>query len=166
MSAEDNSFEVCRERRGMFDKSTWIRLPRNVVVGHGVLSETTAAIAELHLAGRPLVVTSPTPRETAAERVVADFAATGTDPAMVVVEEASFAAVERVVETRSVLMWLGREHEIRRVVPPAARGEFVARALGEIDEEVLIPVRERAHRHVGVVGILEDEIVVCEPPVG
>ena len=49
----------------MFEKSTWIRLPRNVVVGHGVLGETVAAVEELHLAGRPLVVTSPTPREVA-----------------------------------------------------------------------------------------------------
>ena len=83
----------------MFDKSTWIRLPRNVVVGHGVLSETTEAVAELHLAGRPLVVTSPTPKETAAERVAADFAKVGREPVMVVVERASFAAVKHVVET-------------------------------------------------------------------
>lgn len=83
----------------MFDKTTWIRLPRNVVVGHGVLSQTTDAIAELHLAGRPLVVTSPTAREVAGERVVADFADEGTEPATVVVERASFTAVERVIET-------------------------------------------------------------------
>ena len=54
----------------MFDKTTWIRLPRNVVVGHGVLSQTTDAIAELHLAGRPLVVTSPTAREVAGEEPI------------------------------------------------------------------------------------------------
>ncbi|EMA44741.1 NAD(P)-dependent glycerol-1-phosphate dehydrogenase [Halococcus saccharolyticus] len=83
----------------MFDKSTWIRLPRNVVVGHGVLSQTTDAVDELHLAGRPLVVTSPTAREVAGERVVEGFAATGTEPVTVVVEEASFAAVERVIGT-------------------------------------------------------------------
>ncbi len=82
----------------MFEKTTWIRLPRNVVVGHGVLSETTDAIAELHLGGRPLVVTSPTAREVAGERVVADFADGGTEPATVVVERASFGAVERVIE--------------------------------------------------------------------
>ena len=83
----------------MFDKSTWIRLPRNVVVGHGVLSRTTDAVAELHLAGRPLVITSPTAQDVAGERVVEGFAATGTEPATVVVGEASFAAVERVIET-------------------------------------------------------------------
>jgi glycerol-1-phosphate dehydrogenase [NAD(P)+] len=83
----------------MLDKSTWIRLPRNVVVGHDVLAETTEAVAELHLAGRPLVVTSPTAQEVAGERVVEGFAAAGTEPATVVIREASFAAVERVIET-------------------------------------------------------------------
>lgn len=83
----------------MFDKSTWIRLPRNVVVGHGVLAETTDAIAELHLGGHPLLVTSPTAREMAGDRVVEAFAADGAEPSVVVVEEASFAAVERVIET-------------------------------------------------------------------
>jgi len=82
----------------MFEKSTWIRLPRNVVVGHGVLSETTAAVEELHLGGRPLVVSSPTPHEVAGERVVAQFADAGYDPAEKVIEEASFAAVQRVID--------------------------------------------------------------------
>jgi len=81
----------------MFEKSTWIRLPRNVVVGHGVLGETVAAVEELHLAGRPLVVTSPTPREVAGERVYDLFVDAGTDPAETVVERATFGAVEEVV---------------------------------------------------------------------
>ena len=79
----------------MFDKSTWIRLPRNVVVGHGVLGDVREAVAELRLDGAPLVVTSPTPRELAADRVAAQF-----DGATVVtVEEATFATVEEVIET-------------------------------------------------------------------
>ncbi|MEF8776796.1 MAG: NAD(P)-dependent glycerol-1-phosphate dehydrogenase [Haloarculaceae archaeon] len=82
----------------MFEKSTWIRLPRNVVVGHGVLDETAEAVADVHLQGRPLVVTSPTPRQVAAERVVADFADAGADSDLVEIEAASFAAVERVIE--------------------------------------------------------------------
>ena len=77
----------------MFEKSTWIRLPRNVVVGHGVLSETVDAVAELHLTGRPLVVTSPTPREVAGTRVIEGFAADGAEPESTLVEEASFEAV-------------------------------------------------------------------------
>jgi glycerol-1-phosphate dehydrogenase [NAD(P)+] len=83
----------------MFEKSTWIRLPRNVVVGHDVLDRTAEAVAELHLTGRPLVVTSPTPREVAGERVVAGFADEGPAPVTAVVEEASFGAVEEVIAT-------------------------------------------------------------------
>lgn len=82
----------------MFEKTTWIRLPRNVLVGHGVLDDTVEAVSELHLHGRPLVVTSPTPRQVAAERVVADFEDEGEDPVVVEIEEATFGAVERVLE--------------------------------------------------------------------
>ena len=83
----------------MFQKSSWIRLPRNVVVGHGVLDETVDAVAELHLTGRPLVVTSPTPKEVAGDRVVERYEAEGVEPALTTVEEASFEEVERVIET-------------------------------------------------------------------
>ncbi|WP_436909315.1 NAD(P)-dependent glycerol-1-phosphate dehydrogenase [Halosimplex marinum] len=82
----------------MFDKSTWIRLPRNVVVGHGVLDDAAAAVEELRLHGDPLVVTSPTPAEVAGDRVVAGFADAGFDPRVVRIEEATFGAVEEVIE--------------------------------------------------------------------
>ncbi len=82
----------------MFEKSSWIRLPRNVLVGHGVLSETVAAIDELHLQGTPLLVTSPTPNEVAGKRVVAQFEEAGLDVETVVIEEASFAAIQRVID--------------------------------------------------------------------
>ncbi|MFC7073909.1 NAD(P)-dependent glycerol-1-phosphate dehydrogenase [Halovenus rubra] len=82
----------------MFEKSTWIRLPRNVVVGHGVLDQTGEAISELHLSGAPLVVTSPTPREVAGERVKAELGSLGETPEMVVVEQASFDEIERVID--------------------------------------------------------------------
>ena len=77
----------------MFDKRTWIRLPRNVVVGHGVLDETAAAVEELRLGGTPLIVTSPTPRRIAANRVAEQFG----DSAIITVEEATFASVKEVV---------------------------------------------------------------------
>ncbi|SIS12136.1 NAD(P)-dependent glycerol-1-phosphate dehydrogenase [Natronorubrum thiooxidans] len=83
----------------MFEKSTWIRLPRNVVVGHGVIDQVVDVIDDLHLQGRPLFVTSPTPREVAAEPIVAAFEATGVEPAVVTIEKATFDAVERVIET-------------------------------------------------------------------
>ncbi|WP_423745912.1 NAD(P)-dependent glycerol-1-phosphate dehydrogenase (plasmid) [Haladaptatus sp. SPP-AMP-3] len=82
----------------MFEKSSWIRLPRNVVVGHGVLSETTAAIDELHLHGTPLLVTSPTPNEVAGRRVADQFEDAGWGVETVVIEEASFESVQRVID--------------------------------------------------------------------
>ena len=51
----------------MFEKSTWIRLPRNVVIGHGVIEQTADAVADLHISGRPLVVTSPTAGDVAGD---------------------------------------------------------------------------------------------------
>ncbi|MFB6111004.1 MAG: NAD(P)-dependent glycerol-1-phosphate dehydrogenase [Halobacteriaceae archaeon] len=82
----------------MFGKSTWIRLPRNVVVGHDVLDDVGQVVADTHLGGRPLVVTSPTPKSVAGEAVVEYLSAEGFEPAIVTVEEASFAAVQRVIE--------------------------------------------------------------------
>ncbi len=81
----------------MFEKSTWIRLPRNVVVGHGVLDRTADAVAELYLEGSPLVVTSPTPDDIAGDRLLDQLRAAGPEPERVVVDTASFDAVERVV---------------------------------------------------------------------
>jgi len=82
----------------MFGKATWIRLPRNVVVGHDVLEEVGAVVADTHLQGRPLVVTSPTPRSVAGAAVRDALADAGFDPAVVTIEEASFEAVETAVD--------------------------------------------------------------------
>ncbi|MFC7166551.1 NAD(P)-dependent glycerol-1-phosphate dehydrogenase [Halospeciosus flavus] len=81
----------------MFEKSSWIRLPRNVVVGHDVLDDAVEVVADVHLAGRPLVVTSPTPKEVAADGLVAQFEEAGHDPVVTVVEEATFSSVEQVL---------------------------------------------------------------------
>ncbi|MFB6218884.1 MAG: iron-containing alcohol dehydrogenase, partial [Halobacteriaceae archaeon] len=81
----------------MFEKSTWIRLPRNVVVGHGVLGEAVDVVADLGLAGPAVVVTSPTAAEVAGAHLADALADAGHDPETVVVEDASFGAVERVV---------------------------------------------------------------------
>jgi len=83
----------------MVEKSSWIRLPRNVVVGHGVLGRTGEAVAELHLGGAPLIVTSPTPKSIVGDRVEAALSELGEPPETVVVEEASFEEITRVVES-------------------------------------------------------------------
>jgi glycerol-1-phosphate dehydrogenase [NAD(P)+] len=82
----------------MFEKSAWIKLPRNVVVGHDVLDDVPGVVADVHLRGAPLVVTSPTPDDVAAGRVVAAFEDRGVDPTKVVIEAATLDAVERVLE--------------------------------------------------------------------
>jgi glycerol-1-phosphate dehydrogenase [NAD(P)+] len=81
----------------MFEKSTWIKLPRDVVVGHGVLADLGAVVADLSVTGRPLVVTSPTPDRIAGDRVRAALAEVGPAPATAVVERASFGAVDDLV---------------------------------------------------------------------
>lgn len=81
----------------MFGKSTWIRLPRNVVVGHDVLGDVGEVIDDTHLDGRPLIVTSPTPKTVAGDRVQNTLEQAGLRPAMVTIEAASFDAVQQVV---------------------------------------------------------------------
>lgn len=83
----------------MFEKSTWIRLPRNVVIGHSVLDQTVEAISDIPLTGRPLIVTSPTPKRIAGNRLVELFTEEGIDAETIVVEEASFESIENVIET-------------------------------------------------------------------
>ncbi|ELZ27278.1 NAD(P)-dependent glycerol-1-phosphate dehydrogenase [Halogeometricum pallidum JCM 14848] len=78
----------------MFEKSTWIKLPRNVLMGHGVVDDLADAVDELYLTGRPFLVTSPTPDRVAGEAVRGQF----DDPASVTIETASFETVERVVD--------------------------------------------------------------------
>ncbi|WP_053947595.1 NAD(P)-dependent glycerol-1-phosphate dehydrogenase [Halolamina sediminis] len=78
----------------MFDKSTWIRLPRNVVVGHGVLDDLGDAVGELYLSGTPLIVTSPSPNDIVGDRVREQLAGAET----VIVAEAGFEQVQNVID--------------------------------------------------------------------
>lgn len=82
----------------MFDKSRWIQLPRNVIVGHDVLDRTLEAVTDVHLSGQPLFVTSPTPRAVAGDHLVAKFDAAGFDPVVIEVTEASEKAIAAVIE--------------------------------------------------------------------
>lgn len=79
----------------MFDKSTWIQLPRNVLVGHGVLDDVSEAVADAGVTGTPLIVTSPTPKEVAGDRVADQY----PDATVATITEASFDAVERIRTT-------------------------------------------------------------------
>ncbi len=136
----------------MFEKSTWIRLPRTVVVGHEVLGDVVAAVDDLRLGARPLVVTSPTPRSVAGDRIVADFEAAGYEPDTVVVERASFESVEAVLEAADaheptflvgvgggkaidVAKMAGHERDLDFVsVPTAASHDGIVSGRGSIPE--------------------------------
>jgi len=78
----------------MFDKSTWIRLPRNVVVGHGALDDLGDAVGELYLSGTPLIVTSPSPNDIVGDRVREQLSGAET----VIVAEAGFEQVQHVID--------------------------------------------------------------------
>ncbi|MDY6780692.1 MAG: iron-containing alcohol dehydrogenase, partial [Halobacteria archaeon] len=81
-----------------FDKSKWINLPRNVVVGHNALEEVPDVL-ETRLGFRTaVVVTSPTTREIAGDRVADLIRDDGIEAETVVVESAGFDGIERTVE--------------------------------------------------------------------
>ncbi|ERG99418.1 MAG: glycerol dehydrogenase related enzyme [Haloquadratum sp. J07HQX50] len=81
----------------MFEKTTWINLPRTVLVGHRVIDDLAAAVGGLYLSGPPLIVTSPTPNSLVGDTVREQF----DNPVTTIVEKASFEAVEGVVDTAS-----------------------------------------------------------------
>jgi glycerol-1-phosphate dehydrogenase [NAD(P)+] len=83
----------------MFDKSTWIKLPRNVLVGHRVVDQLRDAVDELYLSGTPLLVTSPKPNDLVGDRIREQFPGVQT----VTVDTASFRAVEQVLETAQAM---------------------------------------------------------------
>lgn len=82
----------------MFNKSTWIRLPRHVLVGHEVLGSLGEMVRDLQITGAPLIVTSPTPQQVAGEHVHDLLEAEGLTPETIVIEEATFDVVEQVAD--------------------------------------------------------------------
>ncbi len=79
----------------MFDKSTWIELPRNVLVGHDILHDISEATQSARLTGAPLIVTSPTPRRVAGEQVADQY----PDATLLEIDTSTFATVEHVQQT-------------------------------------------------------------------
>lgn len=80
----------------MNDKRTWIRLPRSVLMGHGVSGELTTVLKELHPGVDVLVVTSETPRSVAGDRLLDQMADAGIEVDCVEIDKASPAAIDRV----------------------------------------------------------------------
>jgi len=81
-----------------FGKAKWINLPRNVVVGHDVLSETPDVLETRFGFKNALVVTSPTTRGVAGDAVAEHIADDGMGVETVIVEKAGFEGVEKTVD--------------------------------------------------------------------
>ena len=56
------------------EKSRWMQLPRDVVIGHGVLSHIPAVCSDLRLGRSALVITGTHTRDLAGEQVMAFLA--------------------------------------------------------------------------------------------
>lgn len=82
----------------MFNKSTWIRLPRHVLVGHDVIESLGEVVQELQVEGTPLIVTSPTPNQITGGTISDLLVSEGLTPEIIEINEATFDVVEEVAE--------------------------------------------------------------------
>lgn len=93
-----------------FEKRKWIRLPRNVVVGHDALDSVPDVLDSRLGFGNALVVTSPTTREIAGDQVAELTRDAGLEVEVYVVREAGMDAIEeasRVAEETSADVLFG-----------------------------------------------------------
>ncbi len=72
----------------------FIELPRVVLVGNGVIGKIPEITRELKLSGKPLILTGPTTKGIAGEKVQALFS--NIRPDMEIVQEASYSEVGRI----------------------------------------------------------------------
>ncbi len=161
----------------MFEKAAWIRLPRHVVVGHDVLAEVPAVIDDLGLTGRAVIVTSPTPRSIAADRIVEAMTAAGLDePGVVVVEEASYESIEAVREAAASASYLigvggGKPIDIAKLASGELDIAFVsvptaASHDGIVSGRASIPDGDMRHSVAAdpPLGVVADTSVLAEAP--
>lgn len=94
----------------MSGRSTWISLPRHVVVGNGVISDVVSVLDELPVGRQVLIVTSATPREVAGDSISRLCVDAGMGVDVVEIGSASFGAVDEVVgvaDGHDVLLGVG-----------------------------------------------------------
>ncbi len=129
-------------RTKVFDKSKWMQLPRDVVIGHDVIEQIPAVCEDLALGDSVLIVSGGRTRDVAGNRVealladsydVATFAADGSDP-LETIRKAEVAAAEagfvigvgggRVIDTAKIASYNTDRHFIS--VPTAASHDGIA----------------------------------------
>ncbi|MDO5845310.1 MAG: NAD(P)-dependent glycerol-1-phosphate dehydrogenase [Methanocorpusculum sp.] len=92
MNVEDN--KILKDKT--FDKSRWIQLPRDVVVGHDALKQLPQVVADLCLKGSLLVISGSTTMKTVGETAVALLKDAGMTVDALEVGEITYEEVTRV----------------------------------------------------------------------
>ena len=80
------------------NSAKWMQLPRDVLVGHGVLEEVGYVCRDLKLKGNALIVTGSTTRDIAGRRVSDLLESAGSSAETVLTCKATMEEVEKVME--------------------------------------------------------------------
>lgn len=80
----------------MKHKNKWMQLPRNVVVGHGVIQDTGQVCRQLKLNGNALIVSGRTTLKAAGKKVEASLEDCGYDASIEVIESSTIEEVKQV----------------------------------------------------------------------
>ncbi|MHC1626541.1 MAG: NAD(P)-dependent glycerol-1-phosphate dehydrogenase [Methanoculleaceae archaeon] len=159
-----------------FDKSKWMQLPRDVVIGHNVIHEIPAVCRDLGLEGKALVVTGPTATSSAGDRVMELLERDGYNPSRYishVLTPETIMEAEKAVNGASFLVGVGGGRVIDTAkivsynqdlpflsVPTAASHDGIASAQASVQtEEGNISLA--AHPPMGVVA---DTSVIATAP--
>ena len=129
-------------RTKVFDKSKWMQLPRDVVIGHDVLEQIPAVCEDLALGDSVLIISGGRTRDIAGSRVeallagsydVATFSADGCDPIETIGKAEAAAAKAgfvigvgggRIIDTAKIASYNTDRHFIS--VPTAASHDGIA----------------------------------------
>ncbi|MFZ2499091.1 MAG: NAD(P)-dependent glycerol-1-phosphate dehydrogenase [Methanosarcina sp.] len=80
------------------NSAKWMQLPRDVLVGHGVLEEVGDVCRDLKLKGNALIVTGRTTQDVAGKRISELLESTGSSTETVLTCKATMEEVEKVME--------------------------------------------------------------------
>src|SRR5659263_268147 len=83
------------ENKGNY-KNKWMQLPRNVVVGHGVINDTGKVCKDLKLNGSTLIIGGATTLRTAGKTVAVSLEDSGFDVNTMIIEKPTIDEVNRV----------------------------------------------------------------------
>ncbi len=96
-----NEYEILKNKS--FDKSRWIQLPRDVLVGHGVLSQLPSVVADLCLKGPILIISGKTTMKIVGVRVLTLLTEAGYDASSLIAGDITYEEVTRVANYAKAL---------------------------------------------------------------